>query len=141
MHGWVGCRSVHPRSTWEWVDRVPILEVEIVEAAEAASSTHAQDLADAAGRVLGCEPGRVWVKLRRLPLADYAENDAALPAGDPPVFVRVVMHQLPPIEERAALAKKLVGAIAPVCDRAGERVHLIFEPDAQSRIAFGGELR
>ena len=141
MHGWVGCRSVRPRSTWEWVDRVPILEVEIVEAAEAASSARAQDLADAAGRELGCEPGRVWVRLRRLPLADYAENGAALPAGDPPVFVRVLMHQLPPIEERAALAKKLVGAIAPVCDRAGERVHLIFEPDAADRIAFGGALR
>lgn len=120
---------------------MPILEIEIVEAAEAACAAQAQDLADAAAAVFDAEPGRVWVKLRRLAAADYAENGAQSLSGAPPVFVRTLLHKLPAVEERARLARALAEAIGSVCQREAGRVHILFEPDAEGRVAFGGVLR
>ena len=44
----------------------------------------------------------------------------------------------PALEEQAA---RLTRAIALACDRPPENVHLIYEPPARGRIAFGGRLR
>ena len=41
----------------------------------------------------------------------------------------------------AAGVRRLTGAIAAACGRPEENVHLVYEPPAKGRIAFGGELR
>jgi len=61
---------------------MPILDVEIV-ADEPPAAGLAQRLADAAAEVLAAPPSTLWVKLRHLDPAMYAENAAHAPH---PVF-------------------------------------------------------
>ncbi len=120
---------------------MPILEVEIVQLGkETALRGLAQRIADAAAAIFGCETGRVWVRLRHLSVADYAEN-GGLPEGIHPVFVRVLVAHLPERDVLREEAKRLTPAIAEACSRPTEYVHVIYEPAAVGRIAFGGVLR
>jgi hypothetical protein len=90
---------------------MPILDIEIVVAADAdLDSSLAAKLADAAGEVFASVAGQTWVRLRPLGGELYAENGG------------------------------LTLAIANVCDRAPETVHLVYRPAARGRVAFGGKL-
>lgn len=120
---------------------MPILDIELVAADARHEWVGAQQIADAAAGVFGAEPGRVWVKLRRLAAADYAENGGAPAQGSLPVFVRILMHELPELSHRRVLAQQLASSIAEACGQEAERVHILFESAAAGRIAFGGELR
>lgn len=116
---------------------MPILQVEVVgEVAERA--TLAQRLANAAADALETRPGGAWVRLRDTPAADYAENGPTPSAL--PVFVSLLLGDPPKGEARAAQAKALAAAIATATARPPERVHILYEPPAQGRIAFGGDL-
>lgn len=110
---------------------MPILDVEIVGGTEGDATASA--IAEAAAKALGTPPGQLWVRLRRLPAYDYAEN------GPPPepVFVRVLAR----IDDPAALAAgaaRVAQAVATSVDRPREVVHVIYEPDACGRVFFGG---
>lgn len=117
-----------------------ILDLEIVVAdGEELESGLARKLAEAAGKILGAPAGKAWVKVRALPRGQYAENGEA-PAGLLPVFVNVLKSQIGSPAERTAEAAKLSEAIAQAIGRAAENVHILYEPDASGRVAFGGEL-
>jgi len=113
---------------------MPIVDIEIVGGvAEGRDAT--SRLAFALGQALGAPAGSVWVRLRHIDPSTYAENG---PAPCPlPVFVRVLARG-DGGANRATTARLIADAVAADCGRPRERVHVIFEPDAQGRVYFGG---
>ena len=68
---------------------MPIVDIEfVVRKDETLPDGLASTLADALGEVFGSEPGRLWVRVRTLPDAQYAENLGAAPR---PVFVNLLL--------------------------------------------------
>ena len=114
---------------------MPILDVEIVGGTPAAGL--AQQIADDAGEVLGAAAGKVWVRVRTLGTESYAENRAEAPR---PVFVRVLASAPPEGEARKSAVAGITAAVAKRTGRPPENVHVLFEPAAKGRIAFGGRL-
>jgi phenylpyruvate tautomerase PptA (4-oxalocrotonate tautomerase family) len=119
---------------------MPILDVEIVtEPGESLKDDLARQLADLAGDILGSERGGTWVKVQTLPREQYAENGDLL-ADIRPVFVSVLMGQHPSQETMKQQAERLAAAFAQACGRPKENVHVLYQPNAGGRIAFGGKL-
>ena len=116
---------------------MPILTVEIVGPAPRGVASR---IADAAGEVFGAGPGTTWVRLHRITSADYAENGGGPPRGVRPVFASVLKRGVAggPALEREAAA--LTAAIAKAVGRSVENVHVVYEPPAAGRLAFGGRL-
>ena len=104
------------------------------------SPTLAPRLAEAAGHALAAPAGETWVRLRRLTTTFYAESGGGPLAGVPPVFVQVLQARLPDETALARQAAALGAAIAEVCGRPADRVHVVFSPAGVGRIAFGGRL-
>lgn len=120
---------------------MPILDVEIVVGpAEGLDPTIAARVADQAGRILATPAGETWVKVRPLPSTCYAENGVGSPAGLAPVFVSILRARLPSPDTMQEEAARLAAAIAQVCGRPSENVHILYLPEALGRIAFGGRL-
>ena len=120
---------------------MPILEVEIVQPdGLPMDPALAAGIADAAGEVFGSAPMRTWVRLRALPLTQYAENGGGPPEGVAPVFVTVLKAALPPPDRRQEEVRQLTQRIAVVCRRPAENVHVLYLPDGAGRAAFGGNL-
>ncbi len=120
---------------------MPILDVELVQAAgERPAAGMPAALAEAAAKVLASRPGGTWVRLRTLERSRYAENGGVLDPDVRPVFVTVLRSVLPPPQELEREAAALAAAIAGVCGRPQENVHILYEPPAAARIAFGGRL-
>jgi phenylpyruvate tautomerase PptA (4-oxalocrotonate tautomerase family) len=120
---------------------MPILEIEIIVAeGEAVDPSLAPSLADAAGEVFGTVAGQTWVRVRALERSGYAENGGGPPEGIYPVFARVLLADPPQGEELRLQIHRLTLAIAKVCTRPPENVHLFYEPSARGRGAFGGKL-
>jgi hypothetical protein len=120
---------------------VPILEIEIVTSGgESFDDALATRLADAAGRVFETVAGGTWVRLRGLPRDCYAENGGGPPEGVLPVFVEILLADPPQGEELRLQVHRLTLAIAKVCARPPENVHLRYQPAARGRVAFGGKL-
>lgn len=120
---------------------MPILSVEIVSGpGQAIPGGLVTAIADAAGRVFKALPGELWVRLNELDHEHYAENGTADATRIFPVFVRVLMASLPPEAELGREASALATAIARACGRPVESVHIVYEPPAAGRIAFGGKL-
>jgi hypothetical protein len=120
---------------------VPILDVEIVgERLPTPLADLAPALARMAGEVLGCPPGRAWVRLRILPAEHYAENGPPLAPGDLPVFV-TLLHREPPVGPALETeVAALTDGLACVLGRPRERMHLEYLPAARGRQSFGGRL-
>ncbi len=119
---------------------MPILDVEVVTGPdESLQGSLARDLADLAGDVLGSAPGGTWVKVRPLPREQYAEN-GDLPDDVLPVFVSVLVARSPAMEVMKQQADELSACFARACGRPKENVHILFQPSAAGRIAFGGKL-
>ena len=118
---------------------MPIVDVEVVSESPAEfRGLSVVSLADAVGRALGSEPGRTWVRLRRLDAACYAENRAPARPDPLPVFV-TVMHAHPP--EGSLLDQEVAAVTAAVArstSRPAERVHVQYAPEGAGRQAFGG---
>lgn len=120
---------------------MPILDVEIVlRPGENLRPNLASQLADQAGEVFGAAPGTTWVKLRAIPADDYAENGGGPPQGVYPVFVSILKAKLPDIDKLQAEVASLTAAVAQVCARPPENVHLIYLPEGGGRVAFGGRV-
>lgn len=119
---------------------MPIVDVEIVGTlADAARSGLAQRIADAIAAALTSRPQGTWVRVRFLDDGAYAENGAS--DGAQPVFVSVLLAELPSSEVLSQQALKLATAVADACGRSSENVHILFEPAALGRVAFGGHLQ
>ncbi len=85
---------------------MPILDIEIV-ASDSTLTLPAdltQSLADEAAQVFGTPQGTVWVKVRIIPSAQYAEDNGT-PLGVYPVFVTVLKSRVP---EGSALENEIV---------------------------------
>ena len=119
---------------------MPIVDVTLVaHGAEEVPAGLAQSLADAIAGVYCAPPGEVWVRLQVLPATHYAENGTPVDEQPMPVFVRVLTAEAA-AGARAAQAQALAAAVATACARMPQRVHVLFEPAATGRIAFGGVL-
>ena len=116
---------------------MPIVDVTLVEDRELEDEL-AQRLADACGEVLGSRPQGTWVRLHVLSPSRYAENDSL--DAPRPVFVEVMKRELDDEEALAEEARRLSEAVAAVTGRLAENVHVIYQPPAAGRVAFGGEL-
>lgn len=120
---------------------MPILEVDlVVEDDGALDAALAPALAEAAGEVFAEVAGTTWVRVRPVPRAHYAENGGGPPEGVHPVLVRVLLAEVPTGSELRNQVHRLTAAIAKVCERPPENVHLVYEPPAGGRVAFGGRL-
>ncbi len=120
---------------------MPILDVQLIGAVpEDLRADLARRIADAAAEVLRTRPQGTWVKLHFIASDAYAENAGGPPPGAQPVIASVLMADRPPGEELASQSVRLTAAIARACGRPAENVHLIYEPCARGRIAFGGQL-
>jgi phenylpyruvate tautomerase PptA (4-oxalocrotonate tautomerase family) len=119
---------------------MPIVDVEIV-GSESVESDVAARLADMAGQLFGSPPTGTWVRVRLLPRHLYAENGTEAPQGWHSVFVTVLKAQRPEGTALETEVRALTEGVARICGRPPENVHVLYESDAQGRIAFGGRLR
>lgn len=121
---------------------MPILDVEFVgPVPDEVRSGLAQRIAEASGKALDSRPQGTWVKLRFLNKKDYGENAGGPPEGAWPVLVSVLQAEVPQRSQLSEQALRLATAIAEICGRPIENVHILFEPPATGRIAFGGKLQ
>jgi phenylpyruvate tautomerase PptA (4-oxalocrotonate tautomerase family) len=120
---------------------MPILDVEIVvRPNESLPRELAAELANRAGEIFGAPPGTTWVKVRSIARKNYAENGAGPPEGVFPVFVSVLKVKLPPPDTIQIEVVRLTEAIAQVCARPKENVHIVYLPEGAGRVAFGGKV-
>jgi phenylpyruvate tautomerase PptA (4-oxalocrotonate tautomerase family) len=120
---------------------MPIIDVEIVVAEnEQLPSNLAAILADAMSKVFGTSTGQTWVRLRKIPLQDYAEDGGGPPQDVRPVFVTILKVKLPPMGELKHEMEQLTQVIAHSCNRPVENVHVFYQPEGKGRVAFGGRL-
>ncbi len=120
---------------------MPILEIEVVlRPEETLPPTLAAACADSAAAVFGASPGRTWVRLRTLPDGHYAEDHGGPPLDVHPVFVTVLHAHRPKGEALTAEVQRLTNAIAAASGRPADQVHVLYQPDAAGRMAFGGQL-
>jgi len=120
---------------------MPILEIEIVlKPKEILAEDLAGRLANSFAGIFRSRPHGTWVKLRTLDSSKYSENEADKGELLYPIFITVLKSKLdePTLE---AEANELAEAAAEICDRPTENVHILYLPEAQGRIAFGGRLR
>lgn len=119
---------------------MPIVEIEIIlRTNEVIRQGLASELADELGDIFRSPRGGTWIRLHILSAAQYAENDGT-PGGVYPVFVTIIKSKLPSHEEMQKEAEKITGVVAQICSRPSENVHVIYQPEGQGRVAFGGKL-
>jgi len=116
---------------------MPVVDVEIV--GKENTDGLAGKIANCVGRVLGMPKGRTWVKLRFLPEARYAEHGGT-PADVRPVFVSLLLADVPDVQERQRQVADLARELGKVCGRPADNVHVLYEAPAKGRMAFGGRL-
>ena len=124
---------------------MPVIEVELVEAADTEPafgppSGLAQRLADDLGEALESAPGRTWVRLRRVPRHDYAENGVPLDDDLAPVFVTVIESRRPHGPALVERVHRVTTVTAAALNRPATNVHVIYAEDGAGRVAFGGSL-
>ena len=120
---------------------MPILDIELVEPqALRDKRALASAIADGVARALDTPRGSTWVKVRYLAEQDYAEDGGGPAHGARPVFVRLLLADWPTAEELASRVERVTRVVAEECGGPSETVHVICEPPARGRIAFGGYL-
>jgi phenylpyruvate tautomerase PptA (4-oxalocrotonate tautomerase family) len=120
---------------------MPILDIEIVapDSTQSLPADLTQSLANEAAQVFGAQAGTVWVKMRIIPLTQYAENNRTS-GGTYPVFVTVLRSRVPKGSELQNEIARVTQVIANVLNRPETNVHIIYQPDGAELIAFGGKL-
>jgi phenylpyruvate tautomerase PptA (4-oxalocrotonate tautomerase family) len=119
---------------------MPLVVIEIVGGKSPVPSRLTSELADVLGKIFGSEPGQTWVRVRVVPREAYAENESPAPPGAHAVFVAVTKRELPPKKFLRTQAALIAAAVGQACGRPAERIHVIYEPPAAGRVAFGGRL-
>ena len=79
------------------------------------------------------------MKLSYLSAQNYAENTGADPTVTP-VFISVILSEVSEVQVLRARVSGLTSAIAALLPANPENVHILVEPPAKGRIAFGGKL-
>lgn len=120
---------------------MPILTVEIVTRPdEYIRPELAQELADRIGEIFGSAPGTTWVKVYLIAQKNYAEN-ITTSEDISPVFVSILKVKLPSPDILQVEVTKLTVAIAQICNRPEENIHIIYLPEGAGRVAFGGKVQ
>src|SRR5262245_53061486 len=134
------CRCARRYSRTRRRHGMPIVDVEIVlNDGQSLRANLAAELAEVIGSVFESPKGRTWVRLRSLARGNYGENGGT-PEYAQPVFVTILKAEWPQGEALKREMRLLTNAIAAIVDRNSDSVHILYEPDAKGRIAFGGEL-
>lgn len=119
---------------------MPIVDLEIVlRPNETIREEMVSALADELGEIFRSPPGKTWVKIHPLASNQYAENGGR-PEGVSPIFVVVMKSELPSFEEMQNELAQIAGAVAQICGRPSENIHVIYQPEGRGRAAFGGKL-
>ncbi len=119
---------------------MPLIEIEIIGELKVPPTGLTQKLVDAIATVLGSDVAQTWLRLRTTPVDCFAENGADAPQGAAAIFVNVTKRHLPDLATLEVEADHISEAVAKLCHRPKERVHVIYEPPGNGRIAFGGKL-
>lgn len=120
---------------------MPLVEIELIGGASAEPAPNlARAFADALGAIFRSAPAQTWVRVRALPATSYAENGVDAPPGAQAVFVAITKRTLPDSAALEREAAEVAAAVGRICARPPERVHVIYEPPAAGRVAFGGRL-
>ncbi len=80
------------------------------------------------------------MRIRHFPRDRYAENQTRIDPSTRPVFITVLKSRLGDENELAAEAKAIAGTVSGLLGRPVQNTHVLFQPDAAGRIAFGIEL-
>ncbi|MEJ2090040.1 MAG: hypothetical protein P8Y69_16540 [Gammaproteobacteria bacterium] len=99
-----------------------------------------QSLADALGSLFGSQPSGTWVRARQQQRAHYAENLIEITRDMRPVIVEILKSDLGSEKARAIEAAAVCALVAQTLGRRTENVHVIYQPAARGRVAFGGKL-
>ena len=99
-----------------------------------------QSLADALGALFGSQPSGTWVRARQQQRAYYAENMIEVNRDMRPVIVEILKSELGTEKERAIEAAAVCALVAQKLGRQPENVHVVYQPAARGRVAFGGQL-
>lgn len=118
---------------------MPILDVRIVGSERDFPDDLSQRMADAAGNALGSRQRGTWVHITFIPGRHYAESQGQ-DAGVAPVIVSLLQYEIPPAEQLRLQIGKLTDAVSTASGVPRENVHIIVEPAARGRMAFGGNL-
>lgn len=120
---------------------MPILDIEIVvRPGETLDHKLVVEIANHAGEIFVVPSGSTWVKLRTLRQENYAESGGNSPVDFFPVFVSVLIARLPAPDKMQIQVAKLTAAIAKICARPEENVHIIYLPEGAGRVSFGGKI-
>ena len=115
------------------------MPIDIIAPVTPLAAATTQALADALAAIFGSKPRGTWVTLRAVPATHYAENGGLLP-GDAPVFARILQRDPPQGDALRAEIRAVTATIAKLLARPERNVHVIYEPSARGRVAFGGTL-
>src|SRR5262245_44474328 len=119
---------------------MPIVDIEIVlKPDETISNEMVSEFADQLGMIFGSPKNGTWVKVYGITEVFYAENGGK-EEGVYPVFVSVLKARLPDSEEIQGEIDAIVEAVAKICKRDSTFVHVIYQPEAKGRVAFGGKI-
>ncbi len=99
-----------------------------------------QTLADALGELFGSQPSGTWVRARQQQRAYYAENMIEFGPDMRPVIVEVIKSEVEAGKRLAIEAATVCALVAKTLGRRTEHVHVIYQPSARGRVAFGGQL-
>lgn len=123
---------------------MPMLEIEVVgKVGEEIRQGLAERLASRIRQKLDSSPGATWVRLHYLPEEQYSENICTPHHGRPsdlPVFVSLLMAKLPNDARVEQIVTALTEAVATSVERPPENIHVVLQPDAVGRVAFGGSV-
>jgi phenylpyruvate tautomerase PptA (4-oxalocrotonate tautomerase family) len=119
---------------------MPIVDIEIVlRANESIREEVVSELANELGEIFHSSPGETWIKIHPLSADQYAENGGT-PDGIYPIFVTVMKSKLASFEETQKEVAKITGAVAQICGRPSDNIHVIYQPAGRGRVAFGGKI-
>ena len=119
---------------------MPIVDVEIVlRRGETFRKEILIELANELGEIFQSREGGTWLKVRELPDDRYVENGGTA-EGIYPIFVSIIKSRLPDADEMQREVERITGAVAQICDRSSENVHVIYQPEGRGRVAFGGRI-
>jgi len=118
---------------------MPILTVHVVGSPKDFPEDLAQRIADGAGHALHSRPQGTWVRQAFVPPEHYAENDG-VEEGITPILVSLIQSEVPHAETLREQLAKVTDAISSASGIPSRNVHIMVEPAAKGRIAFGGNL-
>ena len=120
---------------------MPILDVEIVlSPGESMPPDFAKRLADCSCEVFDTTPCTTWVKVRSVPAECFAENGGGPLAGAYPIFVSVLMVDMPPRKSLVPVVNRLKLLVSGVTGRPVCHIHVFFLPEGAGRVFMGGRL-